>query len=417
MSPVTRRQFIRRTGVLGAAGLTLPAILAACGDDDEASDGTAAGGTTPSTSSGTSASTSNGTTPVTSSGTAPGTTDGGGESRLFFENWPEYIDLTEDGALGTVDRFMEATGVQMKYTEAFNDNNEYFALIQPLLGTGKTIDPDIIAPTSWLAGRLITLGWVDKLPLDQVPNAANLRSDLVNPAWDPTGEYSLPWQTGITGIAYNLDATGRELKSVEDLFDPAFNGKIGMLTEMRDTVGLILLSLGVDPSTVKTFDEAAAAFDKLAAAKSDGQIRAFTGNDYLDDLSTGNFAACIGWSGDVVQLSLDNPAVKFVIPEDGGISWADTMVMPKGAENRDAVAKWMDFVYDPVQAAQLTVWVQYVSPVSGVRDEVAKLDAELAESPLLFPDDSTLEQLHAFANLPEDVEAQFDAAFSDIVGA
>src|SRR4029453_7496118 len=109
---------------------------------------------------------------------------------------------------------------------------------------------DIIAPTSWMAGRLINLGWVDKLPLDQVANAVNLRPDLVKPAWDPTGEYSLPWQTGITGIAYNLDATGRELKSVDDLFDPAFKGKIGMLTEMRDTVGLILLSLGIDPSTI-----------------------------------------------------------------------------------------------------------------------------------------------------------------------
>ncbi len=409
MSRLTRRQFIRRSGVFGAASLALPAILAACGDDDDATDGAAGDGTTSGSGSGTSAG--------TSGRTSAGTSGGGGDGRLFFENWPEYIDPTEDGARGTVDRFKKATGLKMKYTEAFNDNNEYFALIQPLLGAGKKIEPDIIAPTSWLAGRLITLGWVDKLPLDQVPNAKNLRPDLIKPSWDPTGEYSLPWQTGITGIAYNLDATGKELKSVEDLFDPAFKGKIGMLTEMRDTVGLILLGTGVDPSTLESFDQAADAFDRLAAAKADGQIRAFTGNDYLDDLSTGNFAACIGWSGDVVQLSRDNPAVKFIIPEDGGISWADTMVMPKGAENRDSAAKWMNFVYDPVQAAKLTAWVQYVSPVSGVREEVAKLDPELAESTLLFPDEATLERLHAFANLPEDVEAEFDVAFSDIVGA
>ncbi|CAN5514425.1 spermidine/putrescine ABC transporter substrate-binding protein [soil metagenome] len=406
MSRLTRRQFIRRSGVFGAASLALPTILAACGNDDDAADSAAGGGTTHGSGSGTS--------PGTSGGTPAG---GGGDGKLFFENWPEYIDPTEDGVPGTVDRFKKATGRKVKYTEAFNDNNEYFALIQPLLGAGKKIEPDIIAPTSWLAGRLITLGWVDKLPLDQVPNAKNLRPDLVKPSWDPTGEYSLPWQTGIAGIAYNLDATGRELKSVEDLFDPAFKGKIGMLTEMRDTVGLILLGTGVDPSTLESFDQAAAAFDRLAAAKADGQIRAFTGNDYLDDLSTGNFAACIGWSGDVVQLSRDNPAVKFIIPEDGGISWADTMVMPKGAENRDSAAEWMNFVYDPVQAAKLTAWVQYVSPLSGVREEVAKLDPELAESTLLFPDEATLERLHAFANLPEDVEAEFDVAFSDIVGA
>lgn len=424
---LNRRQFLWRSGAFGAAGLSLPALLAACGgddDDDDAGGATTPGttaGTTPATTAGTTPGTAVGTTSATAAGTSPATSPGtapsGGGGELFFENWPEYIDPSEGGATGTVDRFIEATGIAMRYGEAINDNNEYFALIQPVLGRGDTIEPDLIALTGWLAGRLITLDWVDPLPLDQVPNAANLRPDLQNPAWDPTGEFSLPWQTGITGIAYNLDATGREIGSVEDLFDPAFNGKIGMLTEMRDTVGLILLGLGVDPATLSTFDDAAEAFDQLAQAKSDGQIRAFTGNDYLDDLSTGNFAACIGWSGDVVQLARDNPAVRFVIPEEGGMSWADTMLMPKGAANRDAAAAWMNFVYDPVQAAQITAWVQYVSPVVGVREELAKLDPELAESPLLFPDEATLARLHGFANLSEDVEAEYDAAFSDIVGA
>jgi spermidine/putrescine transport system substrate-binding protein len=385
-----------RSGLLGAAGLSLPQLLAACGGDDD--DAAEPSGTT---------------SPSSDTGGATG----GGDDSLYFENWPAYIDPTEDGATGTVDRFIEATGIQMRYTEAFNDNNEYFAKIQPLLGTGKTIDPDLIAPTSWMVGRLINLGWVDKLPIDQVPNAANLRADLQNPSWDPTGEFSLPWQTGFAGIAYNLSATGRELNSVEDLFDPAFAGKIGMLTEMRDTMGLLLLGLGVDISTITTFDEAAAAFDQLEAAKSDGQIRAFTGNDYLDDLSTGNFAACIGWSGDVVQLAKDNPDVRFVIPEEGGTSWADAMVMPKGAVHRDAAAKWMDFVYDPVQAAQITAWVQYVSPVEGVRAELEKIDPDLANDPLLFPDDATLARVRTFANLSEDVEAQFDARFAEITGA
>ena len=401
----SRRQLLIRGGALGAAGLSLPAILSACGgDDDDAASSPSSPGSAPP-----------GTTPGTSAAGTAGA--GGAGGQLYFENWPEYIDLTEDGAVGTVDRFIEATGIAMRYSDALNDNNEYFAIIQPVLGRGDTIEPDIIAPTSWLAGRLINLGWVDPLPLDQVPNAANLRPDLQKPTWDPTGEYSLPWQTGITGIAYNVDATGRDLGSVADLFDPELNGRIGMLTEMRDTIGLLLLGQGIDPSTITSFEDAAAAFDQLSQAKADGQIRAFTGNDYLDDLATGNFAACIGWSGDVVQLARDNPSVKFVIPEEGGMSWADTMVMPKGARNRDQAAAWMDFVYDPVQAAQITAWVQFVSPVVGVQEEVAKLDPELAESPLLFPDDETLARLSAFANLSEDVEAEYDAAFSEITGA
>ena len=396
---LSRRQFFLRSGALGAAGLSLPALLAACGDDDTSSS-------------------SDAPTATAGPGTSPATVPaGGGDDSLFFENWPAYIDPTEGSSMGTVDRFFAATGIDMRYTEAYNDNNVYFATIQPVLGRGDTIEPDIIAPTGWLAGRLIRLGWVDPLPLDQIPNAANLRPDLQKPAWDPTGEFSLPWQTGFAGIAYNIDVTGRELTSVEDLFDPEFAGKIGINTEMRDSIGLILLGLGVDITSISTFDEAAPAFEKLEAAKNDGQIRSFHGNDYFDDLSTGNYAACVGWSGDVAQLELDNPSVRFAFPEEGVTSWADTMVMPKGAANRDAAAAWMNFVYDPVQAAQITAAVQYVSPVVGVREELEKILPDLANNPLVVPDEATLSRAKGFANLSEEVEAEFDAAFSRIVGA
>lgn len=394
-SALTRRQLLARAGALGAAGVSLPAILAACGSDSDGESGSA------------------GTSPATSGSTA----SGGGGSGLFFENWPAYIDPTEDGLTGTVDRFIEATGIDMRYTEAYNDNNEYFAKIQPLLGRGEPIDPDIIAPTSWLANRLITLGWLEQLPLDQVANAVNLRADLQNPAWDPTGEYSLPWQTGFAGIAYNSDVTGRDITSVDDLFDPEFAGKVGALTEMRDTIGVIAMSLGIDISTLTTFQEAQPAFDKLQEAKDSGQIRRFHGNDYFDDLSNGNLAITIGWSGDVAAIARDNPAVKFVFPESGATAWADTMVIPKGSQNIDAAAQWMNFVYDPVQAAQITTWVGYVSPVAGVREEVEKLDADLANDPLVFPDEATLANTKGFAPLSEEVEAEYDAAFSAIIGA
>ena len=384
--PISRRQFLVRSRSLAAAGLSLSALLTGCG-----------GGSSPGSGASTAA-------------------DGGGNS-LFFENWAIYIDPTEDGKIGTVDRFRAATGIDMRYTEAYNDNNEYFAKIQPILGAGDAIDPDILAPTYWLTARLIRLGWVDKLPVDQAPNLANLEDGFKNPTWDPTGEYSLPWQAFMAGIAYNLDATGRELGSVNDLFDPEFSGKIGMNTEMRDTMGLLMLGLGIDPSTVTTFAEAAPAFDQLEQAKNDGQIRAFHGNDYLDDLSSGNFAACVGWSGDVLQLAKDNPNVRFIIPEEGGMRSADTMVMPKGAKNRDAAAKWMDFVYDPVQAARITASVQYISPVKGVREELAKIDEALAANPLLFPDAATNARLKSFASLSEEVEQEFDEAFSRITGA
>jgi spermidine/putrescine transport system substrate-binding protein len=261
---------------------------------------------------------------------------------------------------------------------------------------------------------------VQEIPFDDIPNASNLVPELVNPSWDPDGSFSLPWQSGMTGIAYNISATGRELTSMADLFDPEFAGRIGMLTEMRDTVGLLLLLEGVDPAEA-TIDSAEPAFARLEAAKDDGTIRQFTGNDYMDDLASGNFAACIGWSGDISQLALDNPDLRFVIPDEGGMQWSDTMVLPNGASNVAAAARWMDFVYDPENAARITAYVGYNSPVAGVQEILAASDDEfeqaLAESPLLFPDDATLERLHIFKTLDEEEEAAFDERFSSIVGA
>ena len=380
---LTRRAMLGRMGALTGAGLLGPSLLAACGGDDS-------GG---------------------SSGTTGG---GGGDSKaLWFENWPGYIDEE------TVGLFTAASGLDFKYTEGFNDNASWFAKNQALLADKKPIGPDIVAPTYWMAGRLIDLGWVRELPLDKIPNAANLVPDLQKPGWDPTGKFSLPWQSGMTGIAYNISVTGRELTSFADIYDPAFKGKVGMLTEWRDTVGLTMLLLGEDPAKA-TIDSAAEALDKIEQAANDGQIRQFTGNDYMDDLASGNFAACVGWSGDISQLALDNPDVRFVIPEEGGMQWSDTMVLPAGCEHVDNAAVWMDYVYDPENAALLTAYVGYNSPVAGVQEILAAGDdaqKALSESPLLFPDADTLSRLHVFASIDEEAETAFEERFATIIGA
>jgi spermidine/putrescine transport system substrate-binding protein len=377
---VSRRSVLGGFGAVAGVSLLGPTILAACGDDGGDSGG---GG-------------------------------GGGADALRFDNWPGYIDEE------TVGLFAEASGIDFTYTEAFNDNNEYFARVQADLSAGRDIGADIIAPTNWMAARLIGLGWVQELPFGDIPNASNLLPELQNPEWDPEGTFSLPWQSGMTGVAYNIAETGRELTSVGDLFDPAFAGKIGMLTEMRDTMGLLLLLDGVDPEDA-TIENAEGAFARLEAAKDDGTIRQFTGNDYMDDLASGNFVACIGWSGDISQLALDNPDLRFVIPDEGGMRWSDTMVIPSGAPNVAAAAEWMNYVYDPVNAARITAYVGYNSPVAGVREILADSDDEfergLAESPLVFPDEAVYSQLHIFKSLDEEEEAAFDERFSSIVGA
>jgi spermidine/putrescine transport system substrate-binding protein len=384
---VSRRNFLVSTAALSGLAVGSTA-LAACGGSEESGSSTTAADT------------------------------------LTFDNWTLYIDKPNDdlfGEGGTLAEFQKATGIKVDYTEGINDNNELFAKIQPLLSKGDPIGATIIAPTYWMAGRLLQLDWLDQLPLSEIPNAANLIQSLQNPPNDPTGEYSLPWQSGMAGIAYNQAVTGRELTTMDDMWDPAFRGKIGMLTEMRDTIGLIAMSLGIDLANPDDQDYQPA-FAKLEEEVANGQIRQFTGNDYVDDLEQGNYAACIGWSGDVAQLSVSSPDIKFVVPESGGTLWFDTMVIPKGAppEQIQAAGKFMNFVYDPVNAARITETVQYISPVQGVQEELRKMGGEaaaLADNPLLFPDASTLARLQTWGTISEEKEQQMDEEFARISGA
>ncbi len=350
---------------------------------------------------------------------------GGGASEVRILNWQAYIDPSEDGAVGTVDRFIEATGVRARYVEDFNDNNEvYNRQIAPVIAGGQEMEYDIICPTNWMAARLKSLGWIEPLPLDLIPNRVNLADRFVTAPWDFGAIYNLPWQAGITGIAYNPALTGREFTKVTDLWDAAVRGRVTLLTEMRDTLGLVMLGMGADPTVV---DETAAmtAIAFIQDQVSAGQIRSFTGNEYLDGLRSGDIAACTAWSGDVVQLQYTHPDIQFYIPEEGGISWYDTMVIPKGADNGAAAAAWMNFVYDPKQAAQLSYWVQYISPVKGVREELLAMAedpdyadaADLANSPILFPDEATAARLKVFATLPEDLDARLTDAFLALTGA
>jgi spermidine/putrescine transport system substrate-binding protein len=346
-------------------------------------------------------------------------TMGEGAERLRMFTWQSYIDPTEDGVVGTVDRFVAATGIEMTYDEGFNDNLEFFAReIEPYLGTGRPTNHDLVVPSYWMAARLEHLGWLEPLPVERIPNRVNLEARYLAQTWDYGAVYNLPWQGGITGIAYDPALTGRELRSVMDLFDPAFRGRVGMLKEMHDSVGMTMLGLGLDPSRVDE-DGAYRAIERLARATAEGQFRAFTGNEYMRSLESGDFVACLAWSIDVQQVQTNRPEIRFVIPEEGALGWYDTMVIPKGAANGHAAAAWMDFVYDPVQAAQISLWVQGLSPVRGVRDELLRLGEDgvaLAESPLMFPSDEETARLHVFPHLPDDVDARIVDRFLKVVG-
>ncbi|MEB3318047.1 MAG: spermidine/putrescine ABC transporter substrate-binding protein [Cyanobacteriota bacterium] len=344
-----------------------------------------------------------------------GTPPAAADKELVISNFPLYIDPDKAGFPGTVKRFEAASGMRVRYVEDINDVRQFFARIRPQLAAGRPLAQDLLVLTSWMATRLIRLGWLEPLPLAAVPNAANLLPALRQPSWDPGERYSLPWQSGITGLVYNIKATGRELTRMEDLFDPAFKGRVAALLEMRDTMGLLMLADGKDIRR-PTWEAAQPSFAKLERARREGQIRRFTGNDYQNDLLAGNLAACIGWSGDVAQLALDQPDLRFVVPESGGVRWADVMLMPKGARHPGAVAQWLNWVYDPPEAARIAAAVQYISPVRGVRQLLAAdpATAQLADNPLMFPDASMDQRLHVFGPLDDQEEARWEERFARI---
>jgi spermidine/putrescine transport system substrate-binding protein len=390
MTDLTRRQLLER-GAAGASVLTLPGLLAACGGGGIKSAGT-----------------SSGTTKVTHKLA----------STLNFSNWPLYIDVDpKTKKHPSLDQFTKATGVKVNYVEDINDNEQFFGKIQGPLSHHQPIGRDIIVMTdnSGLPARLIKLGWLQKLDKASMPNAANLQPTLQHPGWDPNREYSMPWQSGMTGIGYDPNKVGGTLTSIEQLLtDKKLKGKVTLLREMADTVGLMMLANGDDPTKVSK-----AAFDKALArikkAVDSGQIRQFTGNDYAPLLAKGDIWACFAWSGDMVQLHADHPGLKWNLPDSGGMIWTDNMLIPTGG-NVYTASVYMNYYYQPKVAAQVEEAVNYICPVKGADQVLLKTNPKVAKNPLIFPTSDMLSKVHIFdatATNNQDYKKQFQA----LVGA
>ena len=314
---------------------------------------------------------------------------------LRFSNWPLYIDIDEKTKTHrTLDAFTKKTGVKVDYTEDINSNSEYFGKIQGPLSRGQSINRDIIVLTDneQYLSLMIEKGWAEKLDKDVITNITNLVDVQKHPGFDPDREYTLPWQSGMTGIAYNPKLT-KPILSIDQLFeDKSLKGKITALNGFADTLGLVMLANGDDPSKV-TDASFKSALDRVKAASDSGQIRQFTGNEYAGPLSKGDLKACIAWSGDIVQLLPDNPDLKWDIPAAGGMIWTDNMLIPKGGDAYTA-STYMNYVYIPAVAAKIAAYIQYVTPVKGTKQVLAKTDPELANNQLIFPTEATLSRVH-----------------------
>jgi spermidine/putrescine transport system substrate-binding protein len=334
---------------------------------------------------------------------------------LIVSNWPAYIDpISKENS--TVSVFEQRTGISVSYTEDVSDNAEFFAKVVNQLGSCQPIKRDMMMLTDWMAARMINLGWIQKLDHDKLPNVdAHLLDQLRHPLWDPHRDYSVPWQTGVTGIAYNAKLT-KEVKSFSELLTRSdLNGRMTLLTEMRDTMLFMLLVVGADPEnfTDAQWDKA---MEALQTAVSNGQVRAFTGNEYIQDLKAGNIAACEAWSGDVIQAQFDDPNIKFVVPEEGLSLWSDNMLVPNLADHLSNAEAWMNYYYDPHVAAKLAAWVNYICPVQGAQQEMEKIDPSLVDNKLIFPDAAFLKNAYSLMPLTEYQAKIYESQFADVTG-
>jgi len=342
------------------------------------------------------------------------------EKEVNWSNWPEYIDVDDaSGKHPTLEAFTAATGITVNYNEDYNDNDEFFAKVQPQLSGGQDTGRDVWCSTDWLVARLIRLGWVQELDKGNLPNVEkNLEDSLADVQFDPGRKFSIPWQSGFTGIGYNPDATdGKKVESIDQLLtDPKLKGRVTMLTEMRDTVGMVLLALGKDPAnfTDADLDEA---IGELQKARDAGQFKGFTGNEYTSGLASGEISACLAWTGDVVQLKADNPKLGYALPSTGHMIWSDNFLIPNKAKHKKNAEALIDFYYDPEVFADVAAWVNYIPPVKGTREALTADDPETADNTLIFPDEEVRGRSHVFRGLTEDEEKSYNEKFQSLIGA
>lgn len=343
------------------------------------------------------------------------------QKTLNWSNWTAYLDFDDDTKKNpTLQAFMKRTGITVNYIEDIDDNDSYFNKIAPQLRQRQNIDRDIFVFTDWMANRIIRDELVQPLDLIQMPHAPNLIPSLREVSFDPGRHNSLPWQGGFGGIGYNKKKVGREIKTIDDLWTPDLRGKVVVLNEFRDTVGMVMQAMGVNLEGDFTADQVQAAMDEVRKRIEDGSIRRVKGNSYLEDLKSGNAIAAICWSGDIFILrsETEDDNWDFIIPESGGTLWTDNMMIPITSQHRSNAQKLMDYYYEPAVAAEVAAWVNYVCPVQGAQEILAKTDKDLAEDPFIFPTDEFIKQhnVQSFRALTPDEDADYSARWAKVVG-
>ena len=340
------------------------------------------------------------------------------EKIVRWANWPLYLDFDEDKKVyPTLKAFEDKFGIAATYTEDIDDNNSFYGKVQGQLAIGSDIGYDVVTPTDWMASRWIEQGYAQKFDAANIPNKSKIRSVLAEVGFDKGRNYSLTWQSGFAGFGWNTQKISKGVRTIEDLFAPANKGRVVVLSELRDTIGIILQYQGVDPSGDFTEDQYMNAIDFLKGKIADGFIRKVRGNSYSEDLVNGDAVAVIGWSGDMFILkSENNNKFDFAIPESGGMLWSDNMLIPSTSTHKKNAETLINYYYEPAIAAQVAAYVNYICPVEEAKPELEKIDPALAESPFIFPDEATLAKVKVFRALTSDEQTTFQSAFDEAIG-
>lgn len=335
---------------------------------------------------------------------------------LNWANWSYYLDL-KGKKYPTLVAFEKQTGISVNYAVAVDDNNTYYAKVKDQLALGQDIGADTVCLTDWMVSRLIGLGYTQKLDHSKIPNISNLSASLQKPDFDPGRDYSLPWQSGFAGLCWNKEKLPNGLKTVSELWDPALKGKVGVLSEMRDTIGLIMMEQGVDVASKNWGDaQFSKAIDEFRTQVKSGQIRNIKGNSYADDLKSGDTIAAIVWSGDVTSINGEVGGDKFgfALPETGGTLWSDNYIVPIGSSKKANAEKLMNYYYEPEVAATVAAFVNYITPVNGAKEAMAKIDPSLVDNQLIFPDAATLAKAKIFRTLTTAEQSKYTVEFESV---
>jgi spermidine/putrescine transport system substrate-binding protein len=399
MPRINRRDALRGAGLLGAS-----AFLAACGVEGTSGDDA-----------------------PQASGFWAGQTKAG---QLDFANWPLYMDTAKVGGKTvhpSLQAFTKETGIKVNYKEAIEENDTFLGKINPSLQAGQDPGWDLIVITDGgPIEKLIRQKFLTELDHSKLPNFAKNATDAVrDPGYDPGNKYTLAWQSGLVGLAYNPKLTKREITSYQDLFDPAFKGKVTVFGDDTDFPTMALIALGIDPatSTEEDWKRAAEWMKKLKP-----HLREFVDNSGMADvLSSGNAWISQAYSGDIYQLNIGgSPDIKFVIPKEGATYWTDNMAIPKNAKHPLDAITYMDYVYRPPVAAQLVEGIAYITPVSAAKEQLqakaAKASGEdrqtledLVQSPLIFPTEQDLTNVKRYRALTVEEEQVWDGIFQPLV--